>query len=446
MGRVSLFLRKSDGTPETLHIYSHQIVLNLSGQQIESIDLSGLSSNQRIREIDLSENDLEEINLGSLRYCSSLEKLYLSGNRLKTINLAPLKSVSALRILRLNRNQLRKIDLKPLQNCQNLREIILSSNKIRQIDLAPLIDHGELRLLDLGNNLLAEIQLDPLLTCYSLKDVSLGENRFDSIDVSRFLIHEQDTQFTGVALRALELIDDKIFEERNIRYDVRWNRGDLRNQSLHQDFRTAIRKFAIFYSEPSESFNPGQYYEDDRILHVSALILLSYGLDYFIGYEGNIVEYVNNLPRDLTSEEIRRKLQLYLLEEVSKQIDNKGITVLFDIKKMVKDCGDCVFLAEKIIQRRKEEVEELVLYQDDEKINTRPLYFTAYGHQLLNQFHNGLQTPMELEEFRVIEDALSKIGLSIKITTDPSEARFLVNISNQMASSLKSLIRLKDSS
>ncbi|TXT55787.1 MAG: hypothetical protein BAJATHORv1_30169 [Candidatus Thorarchaeota archaeon] len=446
MGRVSLYLQKSDGTRETVHIYSNQTVLDLSSQQIESIDLSGLASNYNIREILLSNNDLSTLDIGALKYCSSLEKLDLSGNQLKAINLDPLKYIGSLRILRLNRNQLKVLDLRALQNCHNLRELIISSNKIRQLDLAPLYEHGELQLLDLGNNSLTDIELEPLLTCHSLRDVSLGENKFHSVDISRFLIHELDTEFTGIRKRALEVIDRKMFQERDIQFDVRWDRSDLQRPSIHQDFRQAIKKFAIFNPEYSEYYKSSQFPKDNRILHASALILRSYGLGYFIGYEGDIVNYLNNLPSSLSAEQIRRELQLFLLEEVGTQIDNNGLTVLFDIEEMANDCGDCVFLVEKIIQRRKEEIEETVLLHNGKTINVRPLYFTAYGHHILKKLDRDQRRTMRLSEFKTIRYAFRELDIHIRTTTNPSQAQFLVKVSNQMATALDSLMKLRDSS
>ncbi|NWF95754.1 MAG: leucine-rich repeat domain-containing protein [Candidatus Thorarchaeota archaeon] len=103
-------------------------LVDLSGEEIGSIDLSPLSSCTQLLELDISRNSLKNIDLSALSSCSRLQRLYLSYNSLKSIDLSPLSSCTQLLELYLSYNSLRSIDLSPLSSCTQLRRLAVDDS------------------------------------------------------------------------------------------------------------------------------------------------------------------------------------------------------------------------------------------------------------------------------------------------------------------------------
>jgi len=117
-------------------------VLDVSGQGVYSVAFPPTTT---IKRIDLSDNDIQVIDLQPLSGCTDLAELNLKGNRLG------------------------HIDLKPLSSCTKLKKLNLASNQLESIDFDPLRTHTELELLNIGvNPSLKGVDLTPLKSCRKL--------------------------------------------------------------------------------------------------------------------------------------------------------------------------------------------------------------------------------------------------------------------------------------
>ncbi|MHA1416781.1 MAG: leucine-rich repeat protein, partial [Candidatus Heimdallarchaeaceae archaeon] len=120
----------ADGKEFIKKIGHNKQKINLSNKNIKSIDLSNLALCTNIEVIDLSANQLEEIELTPI-VNTELETVILSENSLKSIDLSPLAQCTNLEELILAGNELEEIDLSPLSQCTKLEELSLFVNKIK---------------------------------------------------------------------------------------------------------------------------------------------------------------------------------------------------------------------------------------------------------------------------------------------------------------------------
>jgi hypothetical protein len=162
-----------------------QEVIDLSGQEISEIDLTPLSACAGLAELNLENNKIETLNLSPLSDCSKLTKLLLGNNKLQNADLSPLSSSIGLELLSLRSNKLHNINLSPLSACTRLRELDLYANNLELVDLGPLASCTSLQELHLGGNLFRDIDLAPLSLCASLDNLELRYNHLlRSIDLS----------------------------------------------------------------------------------------------------------------------------------------------------------------------------------------------------------------------------------------------------------------------
>lgn len=147
------------------------ILLDAQGNNLTSI--TGLSNLTKLKNLDLSWNYIEELNIQS----ESLEILHARDNELKTLNL---NEAVSLKNLLLTTNKLTSIDIStnPL-----LETVLLSNNKIEGIDLSNNIKLSHLHVLDnlfssldvSNNQSLVELKVarNPDLTCVKIQN---GQN------------------------------------------------------------------------------------------------------------------------------------------------------------------------------------------------------------------------------------------------------------------------------
>lgn len=186
---------------------AHPKILNLSGEDLLSIDLSPISKFPTLEEIDISDNKIQTLDLTPLADCPRLKRLGLNNNLLEVLDLSPLGDCRELEKLNIAKNRLKQISLNPLQEAQNLSVVNLSNNFLESIDLSPLeiatsilaieLSHNNLETVYIGSwtherdllflhlhmNRLTEIDLTSLSTCTELNSLWLGNNNLETIDL-----------------------------------------------------------------------------------------------------------------------------------------------------------------------------------------------------------------------------------------------------------------------
>ncbi|XP_014484639.1 PREDICTED: chaoptin [Dinoponera quadriceps] len=137
---------------------------------------SVLEALPRLKFLDASHNQLEEIPFGALRGHPTLERLHLNHNRLAFLQRETFTAMPALRELRLKNNSLSNLLEAPFWNLPALKGLDLSENYFRHIEPHLLSNLPNLRRLDLSGNAISLIEPESFLNTPALEHVNVSGN------------------------------------------------------------------------------------------------------------------------------------------------------------------------------------------------------------------------------------------------------------------------------
>lgn len=187
--------------------------LMLSGNPVGSIEPDAFKSCQKIKHLNLNNNErLTQLNSSMFQNLSSLTKLDLGYCQIREIEKSAFESLVNLEVLHLNKNELTSnllsqslfVNLSKLQELwlfrnqldrisssmfiglNGLRKLNLSSNQITQIDSGSFDHLTNLQELLLNNNLITEIKPNTFKHLHSLVDLSLPSNRISTLNKDSF--------------------------------------------------------------------------------------------------------------------------------------------------------------------------------------------------------------------------------------------------------------------
>ncbi|XP_076763991.1 artichoke [Xylocopa sonorina] len=130
----------------------------------------------RLKFLDVSHNQIEEIPFGSLRGHPTLERLHLDHNRVAFLQRETFTAMPALRELRLKNNSLSNLLEAPFWNLPALKGLDLSENYFRHIEPRLLANLPNLRRLDVSGNAVGLIEPDSFLGTPALEHVNISGN------------------------------------------------------------------------------------------------------------------------------------------------------------------------------------------------------------------------------------------------------------------------------
>ncbi len=165
--------------------------------------LMGLKLATKLESIDLSENDIEHVDV--LEDLRELTTLNLSGNEIE--NLRPLRKLNNLRTLNLQGNRYIS-DLTWLENLVSLDTLNLSDNAIE--DVTPLAGLTTLTYLDLSRNLIKDVS--PLASLTNLNTLRIGENPITDLRALQGLTANIEKGNLQTAVTATLVPDDNLRE------------------------------------------------------------------------------------------------------------------------------------------------------------------------------------------------------------------------------------------
>ncbi|XP_025075360.1 protein artichoke [Pogonomyrmex barbatus] len=142
---------------------------------------SVLEALPRLKFLDASHNQLEEIPFGALRGHPTLERLHLNHNRLAFLQTETFTAMPALRELRLKNNSLSNLLKAPFWNLPALKGLDLSENYFRRIEPRLFINLPNLRRLDLSGNAVGVIEPESFLSTPALEHINVSGNALSII-------------------------------------------------------------------------------------------------------------------------------------------------------------------------------------------------------------------------------------------------------------------------
>ncbi|XP_063978385.1 protein artichoke [Diachasmimorpha longicaudata] len=135
----------------------------------------------RLKLLDASHNQLQEIPFGALRGHPTLERLHLDHNKLSFLQRETFSAMPALRELRLRNNSLTNLLEAPFWNLPGLKGLDLSENYFRHVEPMLLANLPNLRRLDLSGNGITLVEPDSFINTPSLEHLNLSRNAISVI-------------------------------------------------------------------------------------------------------------------------------------------------------------------------------------------------------------------------------------------------------------------------
>ncbi|XP_050425675.1 protein artichoke [Adelges cooleyi] len=170
----------------------------------------------KLRFLDVSRNQLQDIVYGSIQGHSRLEMLYLEHNRLQRVGRETFSAMPMLRELRLANNSLSNYLAIPLWNLPMLKGLDISFNKFDKLERRMLATLPSLRRFDISHNDIGSLDPTTFVDTPNLEHINISHNHIDSINSLTFThlyhMYEFDASynrinhFVGGLPRAIEYL------------------------------------------------------------------------------------------------------------------------------------------------------------------------------------------------------------------------------------------------
>ncbi|XP_012976920.1 leucine-rich alpha-2-glycoprotein isoform X1 [Mesocricetus auratus] len=194
--------------------------LSVEFSNLTELPARALERCQRLRELHLSSNRLQELSSGLLTPVSGLRVLDLTHNELRGLPLGLFRASAALHTLVLRANQLQNVSALWLWGLRSLEHLDLAENELRVLPDGLVLSLISLSTLDLGYNLLETLPTSLLMGPRRLQRLHLEGNRlrrlgFGMLALQPFLrvLFLNDNRLTEVvpsafqSLRELDMLD-----------------------------------------------------------------------------------------------------------------------------------------------------------------------------------------------------------------------------------------------
>ncbi|XP_045432107.1 leucine-rich repeat-containing G-protein coupled receptor 6 [Pipistrellus kuhlii] len=242
--------------------------------------------------LDLSMNNLTELQPGCFRHLRFLEELRLSGNHLAHVPGGAFAGLRSLKILMLQNNQLGAIPAEALRQLPSLQSLRLDANLISLVPERSFEGLSCLRHLWLDDNVLAEVPVRALSNLPGLQAMTLALNRIRQVPDLAFQnlsslvvlhLHNNRIQRLGThsleGLHSLETLDLSHNDLQEFPVAIR-TLGRLQELGFHDNSIQAIPEKAFtgnpllqtihFYDNPIQSVGPSAF-QDLPKLHTLSL-------------------------------------------------------------------------------------------------------------------------------------------------------------------------------
>ena len=156
--------------------------LNLENKRIGNEGLKSLFKIEfkELKELNLSYNEISDINILEKVKFKELNKLNLNGNSITDINILEKVNFKELQELYLGCNEISDINILEKVDFKELKELILSHNEITNINILEKVNFKELKVLDLKFNEISDIKILAKIKFKELKELDLSYNKINN--------------------------------------------------------------------------------------------------------------------------------------------------------------------------------------------------------------------------------------------------------------------------
>jgi hypothetical protein len=314
----------------------------------------------------------------------------------------------------------KKIDLSNISKCRSLQTLDISHNMLDELDLAPLSGCSSLTELRIQNNHLTGLNLWPLINCIGLREVDLSKNSFHSLDISPIFLRTNIRMDSSVVISADSLLQ-YIFTTAELRQHFQLIRPDAAPWTAppvimwltYLDLAKNNRWFDI---KKRIDYLLG-YASEDQWFSAQRGLLNGLGMTELAGYDGDPKNLLESVDCRISLKEARHIIYDNAIRLLEIQLESNGPTLFLDIEEMRKTRASK--LIPEIVERRKIEVESIIVPIKGSKVFLESLWMTHYGFQLLGASNMELVT--NLAGFNTIKDSFEDLGITIQ-TQDVSTA------------------------
>jgi Leucine-rich repeat (LRR) protein len=314
----------------------------------------------KLQILDLSNNNLTNIDKDLFKYNTQLQYLYLNNNKLTNLNKDLFKYNTQLQYLDLSYNKLTNLDKDLFKYNTQLQYLYLNNNKLTNLDKDLFKYNTQLQNLYLNNNKLTNLDKDLFKYNTLLQTLWLFNNKLTNLDKDIF---------SGLTqLQALDLADNNNLT--NLDKDLFKYNTLLQNLTLSNNNLTNLDKDLFKYNTQLQNL-----FLYNNKLNLLPISIINLNRLKNLDYQNNEIEYIPpNLQRFLNRlNQIDNNLQVY---NDSQNVHNHSIqegikTSLENILNIPKNINKYKLTQELLESKMNERSKRLLLeYCQDTSIHT----------------------------------------------------------------------------
>ena len=203
------------------------IVLDLSGNRLETLSREVFADLSSLQVLDLSRNQLQSLPGGLFSALSNLHSLALAGNIIARLEPRSLEGLHVLSRLGLSHNRLTHVDVMAFANATGLQELELQGNQLLAVPEA-LSRMRLLRRLDLGDNFLVDVAPHALAELHYLSYLRLAGNQLRNVSV-QLLAGQTALTMLDLSRNQIGSIESGAFDASGDLRAIRLDANQLRN-------------------------------------------------------------------------------------------------------------------------------------------------------------------------------------------------------------------------
>nr|XP_018899822.1 PREDICTED: leucine-rich repeat neuronal protein 1 [Bemisia tabaci] len=198
--------------------------LDLSRNEIPSIDSDALEKNELLQYVNISHNKLEDVKT-LFEDLTMLTELDLSSNQIKILDKDVFEDCSSLRRLLLNNNRIEYLPLLVFQYLENLTELKLSNNPLKHLPTDIFHQNKRIQYLNIDNINIVHLQYELFHDLKEMKSIDISNNTIlQSIDDGIFInkpelhtVNLASTNISRIPVSILSLDNLKNLKLENLR-------------------------------------------------------------------------------------------------------------------------------------------------------------------------------------------------------------------------------------